>query len=416
MAEKSKLLPWIGGAAIGAAAVSIIVVIPQIASQSSNPQTVAPQLNATLSTTPLPGVSSNKIVDNKVPAAPTTSTSVFNGRPPLMLSPFGENTIADIAKDANDSVVNIDISKSYVVNDGPGFSPFGFGDIQGFSGGSRTYESKGIGTGVIYRSDGYILTNNHVVGQADDISCTLNDKRKFKGKVVGRDPFTDLALVKIDANNLPVARFGTSVGLRPGDWAIAIGSPLGMDHSVTLGIISAIGRQVDGLSQIAEVIQTDAAINPGNSGGPLLNIHGEVIGINEAIRGDGQNIGFAIPVDTVKDVAKQLIDYGTIARAYLGINMQEINPELANSLGLPHETRGVLVAKTMPDGPAAKAGIENGDIIQKIDGNAVQTPKDVQRSVFKHKPNEKLSVLVSRNGALRPIIVTVGDRPTKDRS
>jgi S1-C subfamily serine protease len=255
-----------------------------------------------------------------------------------------------------------------------------------------------------------------VVGQADDILITLNDKRKFKGKVVGRDPFTDLALVKIEVGNLPVARFGTSIGLRPGDWAIAIGSPLGMDHSVTLGIISAIGRQVDGLSQIAEVIQTDAAINPGNSGGPLLNIHGEVIGLNEAIRGDGQNIGFAIPVDTVKDVAKQLIDHGSIARAYLGINMQEINPELAESLGLPNETKGVLVARTMPDGPAAKAGIENGDIIQIVDGSSVQTPKDVQKSVFKHRPNDKLSVLVSRNGALKPIMVTVGDRPTKDRS
>ncbi|MDR3612441.1 MAG: trypsin-like peptidase domain-containing protein [Candidatus Obscuribacterales bacterium] len=411
MAEKNKLLPWFGGAALGAAAVGIIVVVPQLAANSPSSPNTAPQVSTMLPAAPVPNLSVDKIATDKAPLAQAPGTNLLNGRPPLMLSPFGENTVADIAKDASDSVVNIDIRKSYVVDDGPTFSPFGFGDSQ-----ARTYEARGVGTGVIYRSDGYILTNNHVVGQADDILVTLNDKRKFKGKVVGRDTFTDLALVKIEASNLPVARFGTSVGLRPGEWAIAIGSPLGMDHSVTLGIISALGRQVEGLSQIAEVIQTDAAINPGNSGGPLLNIHGEVIGLNEAIRGDGQNIGFAIPVDTVKDVAKQLIDHGSIARAYLGINMQEINPELAQSMGLPDETKGVLVARTMPDGPAAKAGIENGDIIQRVDGSSVQTPKDVQKSVFKHKPNDKLSVLVSRNGALKPIMVTVGDRPTKDRS
>jgi serine protease Do len=411
MAEKNKLLPWFGGAALGAAAVGIIVVVPQLAANSPSSPNAVPQVSTALPAAPLPNVSVDKIATAKAPLAQAPATNLLNGRPPLMLSPFGENTIADIAKDASDSVVNIDIRKSYVVDDGASFSPFGFGEGQ-----ARTYEARGVGTGVIYRADGYILTNSHVVGQADDILVTLNDKRKFKGKVVGRDTFTDLALVKIEATNLPVARFGTSLGLRPGDWAIAIGSPLGMDHSVTLGIVSAIGRQVEGLSQIAEVIQTDAAINPGNSGGPLLNIHGDVIGLNEAIRGDGQNIGFAIPVDTVKDVAKQLIDHGGIARAYLGINMQEINPELAQSMGLPDETKGVLVARTMPDGPAAKAGIENGDIIQRVDGSSVQTPKDVQKSVFKHRPNDKLSVLVSRNGALKPIMVTVGDRPTKDRS
>jgi serine protease Do len=415
MAEKNKLLPWFGGAALGAAAVGIIVVVPQLSTNSSSSTGPAASVSATFPAAPLQNAPVDKAT-GKAPLAQAPATNQLNGRPPLMLSPFGENTIADIAKDASDSVVNIDIRKSYVVDDGPTFSPFGFGDGGFGNSQARTYETRGVGTGVIYRSDGYILTNNHVVGQADDILITLNDKRKFKGKVVGRDTFTDLALVKIEASNLPVARFGTSIGMRPGDWAIAIGSPLGMDHSVTLGIISAIGRQVDGLSQIAEVIQTDAAINPGNSGGPLLNIHGEVIGLNEAIRGDGQNIGFAIPVDTVKEVAKQLIDHGSIARAYLGINMQEINPELAQSLGLPNETKGVLVARTMPDGPAAKAGIENGDIIQRVDGSAVETPKDVQKSVFKHKPNEKLSVLVSRNGALKPIMVTVGDRPTKDRS
>jgi serine protease Do len=331
--------------------------------------------------------------------------------------PLAENTIADIANKASESVVNIDISRTYTVGSGMHCFAFpGFG-IDGGMAPDRHLEQKGLGTGVIYRSDGYILTNNHVVGNADKIKVTLNDKRKFDGKVVGRDPYTDLAIVKIDANGLKAAEFGSSKNLRPGDWAIAIGSPLGFDHSVTLGIVSALGRTLDmpGNNNV-QMIQTDAAINPGNSGGPLLNIHGNVIGINVAIRGDGQNISFAIPSDVVNDIAGQLLTKGSIQRAYLGIYMQDVDADVAKSLNLPESTRGVLVARSAPDGPAAESGIETGDVIQKVDGLPVLTSKEVQGAVLKHKPNEKMSLLISRGGEMKVITVKVGERPTKEQT
>ncbi len=396
MAGNRSFIPWLGGALIGA-----MVSASFWAGHEFWPH---PSAN--------PGA--------EIAVPPPIKTRAASGVASASLQ-LGENTIADIAKLVSDSVVNIDISKDYTVpdfQDPLGSLPFFFGggDQQLHQPEMRKFQARGCGSGVIYRSDGYILTNNHVVGQADDIKVTLNDKRQFVGKVVGRDSFTDLALVKIDATGLPAARFGTSKSLRPGDWAIAIGSPLGLDHSVSLGIISALGRSLDGLNNNVELIQTDAAINPGNSGGPLINIHGDVIGINVAIRGDGQNIGFAIPVDVVKDVAKQLVEHGTIARAYLGIYMQDMDPELAKSLGLPPDTKGVLVARAMPNGPAEKAGIASGDVIQRVDGTAVNTAKEVQSFVLKHKPNEKLSLLVARNGILKPITVTVGDRPTREQS
>jgi serine protease Do len=394
MEKKRSFTPWVGGALVGVL-ISASFWAGHEFSNGSQTNLAAPISKAL----------KNPLVQS------TPSSNLL----------LGENTIADIAKQASDSVVNIDISKNYVVPDYE--SPLGMGSLPFFFGGGdmaprqpemRKFQARGCGSGVIFRSDGYILTNNHVVGQADDIKVTLNDKRQFKGKVVGRDSFTDLAVVKIDAQSLPAAHFGTSKNLRPGDWAIAIGSPLGLDHSVSFGIISALGRSLDGLNNNAELIQTDAAINPGNSGGPLINIHGDVIGLNVAIRGDGQNIGFAIPVDVVKDIAQQLLNKGTIARAYLGIYMQNLDPELAGSLGLPVDTKGVLVGRTMPDGPAAKAGIESGDVIQRIDGSVVGSAKEVQSCVLKHKPNDKLTLLISRNGSLKPVSVMVGDRPTKD--
>lgn len=243
----------------------------------------------------------NKSVKNTAPKVSATVTE--SGGPAITLK-IGDNAIADIAESAAPSVVNIDTQMSVsmprdVFHNGRGFGNFEFFFGPGFQGlpqEPRRFESRGSGSGVIVRKDGYILTNNHVVKNATAIKVTLNDKQVFKGKVVGRDSFTDLALVKIDAQDLPVARFGSSKALRPGDWAIAIGSPLGLDHTVTLGIVSALGRSLADLNNNVELIQTDAAINPGNSGGPLLNIHGEVIGINTAIRSDAQNIGFAIPI------------------------------------------------------------------------------------------------------------------------
>ncbi|HEY9786478.1 MAG TPA: trypsin-like peptidase domain-containing protein [Candidatus Obscuribacterales bacterium] len=349
----------------------------------------------------------------KIGQAPTAPSPVPPGR-----SFLAENAIADIAAQASESVVNIDIRKSVTVREtpfgspfqfffGPGFDPFGEGQ------GERRYIQRGAGSGVIIREDGYILTNFHVVGQADEIKVTLNDRREFNGKVVGRDRFSDLALVKINARNLPVARIGTSKSLRPGEWAIAIGSPLGFDHTVTLGIISALGRSLSEVGNV-EFIQTDAAINPGNSGGPLLNIKGEVIGINTAIRGDAQNIGFAIPIDIAKGAAEQLIAHGSIQRPYVGIYMQDLNEKIARSLGLPANTKGVLIAKVEPAGPAARADIVAGDVIQKIDGKPVATAKEVQTIVRQHKVGETLDLLILRNGALTSVNLKLDNFPEKE--
>lgn len=338
--------------------------------------------------------------------------------------PLGENSIADIAAEASKSVVNIDTSTSVVLPD----SPFGFDlpfkEFEFFFGpglrlgppsSPRKFETRGAGSGIIIRSDGYILTNNHVIGKADKIKVTVGDHENnaYDGKVVGRDSFTDIALVKIDARDLPVARLGSSKGLRPGDWAIAIGNPLGLDHTVTLGIISALGRSLGANQSNVELIQTDAAINPGNSGGPLLNIRGEVIGVNTAIRGDAQNIGFAIPIDVAREVAKQLLEKGTIARAYLGIYMQDLNEKLARSLGLGPKARGVVVVRVAADGPADRGGLQAGDVIQKIDGKSVDTSKQVQQIVRSHKPGESINILVIREGSLTALNVKVGDYPVE---
>jgi Do/DeqQ family serine protease len=364
------------------------------------------------------------VVLQQSPAGASTSspTNSFLPKRSSDVLLLAENTIADIAKQASDSVVNIDISSSVMTTDFPFQSPFPFNDFDFFFGPGQPHhrqhrmERRGSGSGIIYREDGYILTNNHVVGQADDIRVTLNDKRTFKGTVVGRDSLTDLALVKIDTKNLPTARLGTSKNIRPGDWAIAIGSPLGLDHTVTLGIISAQGRLLSDLNNNVELLQTDAAINPGNSGGPLLNIHGDVVGVNTAIRGDAQNIGFAIPIDVAKEVASQLISHGTIDRPYLGIYMQELDEKLARSLGLSATTKGVVIAGVAPDSPAEKAGLMQGDLIQKVDGKTVVSGKEVQAIVRSHKPQETLEFVVFRERAIKPISVRIGSYPGKDQT
>ncbi len=357
-----------------------------------------------------------------LPNQPADATHIMATKAPTgaFLS-MAENTIADMASKASESVVNIDISKNISM---PGVSfngpfQFFFGDGSDPSQGQQgqmphKFQQHGSGSGVIIRQDGYILTNNHVVGQADEIKVTLNDKREFQGKVVGRDSFTDLALVKIDAKGLPTAQIGTSKNLRPGDWAVAIGSPLGLDHSVTMGIISALGRSINDINSV-DFIQTDAAINPGNSGGPLLNIRGEVIGLNTAIRGDGQNIGFAIPIDIARDVADQLVKDGSIKRPYVGIYMQDLNEKISHSLGIPTNTKGVLVAKVEPEGPAARSGLTAGDVIEKVDGKPVITSKEVQKQIRTHKVDDSVDFLILRNGAITATSVKLGDYPSKDR-
>ncbi|MCS6266677.1 MAG: trypsin-like peptidase domain-containing protein [Vampirovibrio sp.] len=310
--------------------------------------------------------------------------------------------LADVASAMAPSVVNIDVAVERLVqpaSNGEGF-PFGtdtsesefFRRFLGFPPSQpqeaprKEKQTVGQGSGVIVNAEkGYILTNHHVIHGASELVVTLNDKTKLKAKVVGSDALTDLAVVQVTPpkQGLKAAKLGDSGKLRPGDWVLAIGSPLGFDHTVTMGIISALSRQVPDLNENVDFLQTDAAINPGNSGGPLVNLSGEVIGINTAIiaTGKAQNIGFTIPSNTVKTITEQLIAQGKIVRPYIGVALQELSPELAKSLGLSANTKGVVVATVSQGSPAAKAGLQQGDVIQRINGELVTNPKDLQQKI-----------------------------------
>jgi serine protease Do len=300
---------------------------------------------------------------------------------------------------------------------GPGNGPSGPGDQGGPSGPfgqqqnpfdqfrrffgqiPHEYKQHGLGSGVIVSADGYILTNNHVAGHADEIRVRLLDKREFTAKVIGKDPKTDLALIKIDTKQpLPVAPLGTSSSAEVGDWVIAIGSPFGFNSTVTAGIISAKGRALGG--NYDDFIQTDASINPGNSGGPLFNAKGQVIGINTAIyssTGSNAGIGFAIPIDIAKQVMDQLKDHGKVVRGWLGVEIQEVTPDLAQSFNLP-EPEGALVANVEKEGPALKAGILRGDIIIKFNGLPVQDEHQLPELVAQTPIGDTVPVEVIRGG------------------
>lgn len=342
---------------------------------------------------------------------------------------LGSETIADIASVAAPAVVNIEVDQQ-IAGGLPGMALpfFGNNGFDFFFNGQRItpggpgrgprpslpkIEKHNTGSGFIVRPDGYIVTNAHVVRGANKIKVTMNDKRTFTGKVVGIDSFSDLAVVKVEAQNLPTLKMGSSQDLRPGEFAVAIGSPLGFDHTVTLGIISAVGRSVTDVNGNINFIQTDAAINPGNSGGPLLNLKGEVVGVNTAIQANAQNIGFSIPVDIAKTVSEDLIANKKISRPWLGIAMSDLDETMAKSLGLPATTKGVVVAQIMDGSPAQAAGLERGDIIQKIDGKDMAGPKEVQDYVRAHKVSDTLNFFVLRSGAPKAVAVNIGQYPDK---
>jgi serine protease Do len=272
------------------------------------------------------------------------------------------------------------------------------------------YKQHGLGSGVIVSADGYILTNNHVVGGAEDIHVTLMDKREFTAKVIGKDAKTDLALIKIDSKDaLPVADLGNSDAEDVGDWVVAIGNPFGFTLTTTAGIISAKGRALGG--NYDDFLQTDASINPGNSGGPLFNTAGQVIGINTAIysrTGTNAGIGFAIPVNLAKHVMDQLKAHGKVVRGWLGVEIQEVTPELAQSFGLA-KAEGALVASIDKDGPAAKSGLERGDVVIKFDGRDVHDEHELPVLVADTPINKKVDVEVVRNGKHKILEVTVGE-------
>src|SRR5437667_1526372 len=275
-------------------------------------------------------------------------------------------------------------------------------------------DTRASGSGVIVDAKGYVLTNNHVIENAQDITVRLSDGRKFTAKLVGRDPKTDLAVLKVDAPALlPVAELGDSDQLRVGQWAIAIGNPFGLDRTVTVGIVSATARNRVGVATYENFIQTDASINPGNSGGPLLNLDGKVIGINTAIVAAGQGIGFSIPINEAKAVMAQLIAKGRVVRGWLGVVIQDLTDELASSFGV-REREGVLVADVMKGGPAETAGLRPGDVVVELDGTRIHEVPDLQRHIANVAPGQRVRLRVVREGAPQRVTVTVAEMPGEE--
>ncbi|MFN7085538.1 MAG: DegQ family serine endoprotease [Burkholderiales bacterium] len=276
--------------------------------------------------------------------------------------------------------------------------------------GPREFHSQSLGSGFIISADGYILTNSHVVDAADEVTVKLTDKREFKAKVIGADRRTDVALIKIDAAGLPTVKFGDPGKLKVGEWVVAIGSPFGFENTVTAGIVSAKGRSLP-QENFVPFIQTDVAVNPGNSGGPLFNMRGEVVGINSQIysrTGGFMGLSFAIPIDVASNIAQQLRATGKVTRGRIGVVIQPVTKELAESFGLP-KPQGALVNSVEKGGPADKAGIEPGDVILKFDGSAVNASEDLPRIVGGTRPGSKVTVQVWRNKTARDLQVTVAE-------
>jgi serine protease Do len=322
--------------------------------------------------------------------------------------PIVPGNFSELAENVRPGVVNIQVVKKIknVAFGSRDFSgnPFGedspFGDFFGpYSQGNPSLapEQRGVGSGFIMSRDGYILTNNHVVEDANQIKVKLANGKEYDGKVVGQDPKTDLALVKIDgASDLHALTLGNSDELKVGSWVVAIGSPFGLEQTVTAGIVSAKGRVI-GSGPYDNFIQTDASINPGNSGGPLINTKGEVVGINTAIIASGKGIGFAIPVNMAKDIAPQLQEKGHVTRGWFGVSIQEMTPELAKSFGLK-EKKGALVSEVVTGSPAEKAGIQQGDVIMEFDGKAVADSQELPRMVASTPVGKSVNVKLWRNG------------------
>jgi serine protease Do len=273
----------------------------------------------------------------------------------------------------------------------------------------RDFKQRSLGSGFIIDKDGYIVTNNHVIDNADKIVVILSDEKEFEAQIVGRDKNTDLALIKIELNhNLPVLRFGDSDTLKVGQWVVAIGNPFGLEQTVTAGIVSAKGRVI-GSGPYDDFIQTDASINPGNSGGPLLNMKGEVVGINTAIVAGGQGIGFAIPVNLAKNIIAQLKNTGEVTRGWLGVGIQDISEEVAEYYGIK-EKKGVLVTEVFPDDPADVAGIKPKDIILSVNGKTVDSARQLTGMIADTRVNDTIQIKINRNGKTRTIDVKIAKR------
>ena len=351
----------------------------------------------------------------------TPSGRVAKEQSPEAAIALPQNYVSNVVNQVGNSVVRIDASRKVATNvpvvfKDPFFRQFFGSQIPNIP---NEQIQRGLGSGFVVTSDGLILTNAHVVEGSDKVKVTLKDGRTYEGEVMGTDSLTDLAVIKIEAEELPAVTFADSDQLQPGEWAIAIGNPLGLDNTVTTGIVSATGRtsaQVGIADKRVSFIQTDAAINPGNSGGPLLNAKGEVIGINTAIIQNAQGLGFAIPVNAAREIAEELIAKGKVDHPYLGIQMTAITPELKQELKRQknldvNSESGILVVEVVPNSPADKAGLKPGDVIQEIEGQEIIQADQVQQAVAKTDVGEKLSLGLLRNEKQLKLDVRVGILP-----
>jgi serine protease Do len=341
------------------------------------------------------------------------------------------NSFADIIEKASPAVVKIGMTRIVKASEQQGSNPMMsdpffrqfFGGQGG--GGAKPHDQReqGLGSGVLITSSGYILTNNHVIDKASSLKVTLSDGREFVGKTVGTDPQTDVAVVKITAENLPTLPFGNSEAARVGDLCFAIGNPFGQDHTVTMGIVSAKGRKLEALTRIQNFIQTDASINPGNSGGALINARGELIGMNTMIltggggggfggeSGGNVGIGFAVPSNMAKQVVDQIMKTGKVTRGYMGVTLQNIDPALASQFGVK-DGKGAIVADLTPGAPGQKAGLQSADVVVAINGTKVTSNDDLTMNVISHQPGETVTLDVIRDGKPITVKVMLGARPT----
>jgi serine protease Do len=353
--------------------------------------------------------------EEPTPEAASPPPPAPQGLPPTRELP----DFAALAEGMSPAVVNVSTtSQGDVPQMGPG-NPFGqnphefWEPFERFFGPfpRRPFKQRSLGSGFLINKDGLILTNNHVVENADEIIVRLSNDKEYKAKVIGRDPKTDIAVIKIDdATDLHPVMMGDSDKLRVGEWVMAIGNPFGLEHSVTAGIVSAKGRFI-GQGSYDQFIQTDAAINPGNSGGPLINLHGEVVGINSAIfsrTGGNIGIGFAIPINLAKELLPELETKGRVTRGWLGVLIQKVTPEIADSLGLP-EAKGALVADVMDDGPAKDAGVKTGDVIIEFDGHAVRDSTELPLLVARTPVGHSAPLKIIRNKETKTLTVRIGE-------
>jgi len=332
---------------------------------------------------------------------------------------------AAIVKRVSPSVVNVSVEKDVKASEHGEDQPDPFDDeffrrfFQPRIPPPHDFKQRGLGSGTIVDSRGYILTNNHVVADADKIQVKLPDERQFDATLVGRDPASDLAVIKIDGTNLPTAKLGDSDDLEVGESVMAIGDPFSLEQTITAGIVSAKGRSQVGVTDYEDFIQTDASINPGNSGGPLINLKGEVIGVNTAIysrSGGNMGIGFSIPINEAREIMNQLIQTGKVTRGFLGVVIQDITPELAGTLPGVKPNEGALVANVGPGSPAAKAGIKQGDVIVAFKNQPVKSVNALRYAVARVKPGEKVTADIVKDGKRRTINITIEEQPSDMRA